>query len=539
MKRFPLYLQHDSMQCGAACLAMVCKYYGRNYSLAAISKYCVATNEGVSLLGIRQAAETLGLSTIGAKVTLEVLLKDTPPSILHWNQNYFVVLYKVTGRKGRERFHVADPARGRMVYSREEFCRNWISVHEDESFQGIVLFLEPKPWVDEAKLETDFGDRRSWRFILGYLRTYRRYFIQIIAGLLVGCLLQLILPFLTQAIVDVGITHHDLGFVWLVLLGQLMLTISRTAIDFIRHWLLLHISMRINISLVSDFFIKLLKLPMSFFDTKLLGDLMQRISDHSRVEKFLTTQTLNIAFSLLSFVIFGIVLLVYNQLIFVVFLLCSALYGGWLLFFLKRRRQLDYEVFEKQAINSNNTYQLLTSMQEIKLQGCEQRRRWEWEDVQCDLFQVQMKSLKLKQTQEAGGIFINEMKNILITVLSATAVIHGEMTLGMMLAVQYIIGQLNSPVEQLMNFCYSLQDVNISLERINEIHTEANEENDKRYYQNLMPDENDLVFDHAYFKYDPHSLKNIIEDVSLRIRGGQVIPISKDIQSRKQKRAAQ
>ena len=258
-----------------------------------------------------------------------------------------------------------------------------------------------------------------------------------------------------------------------------MLTFSSTAIDFIRRWLLLHISMRINISLVSDFFIKLLKLPMSFFDTKLLGDLMQRMGDHSRVNSFLTGQTLTIAFSLFSFVVFSVVLFLYNWQIFAIFLLGSILYAAWMMLFLRRRKVLDYELFEQQAINNNKTYEFLTSMQEIKLQDCEQRRRWEWEDTQADLFGVQMKSLKLQQTQEAGSILINEMKNIVITVVAAAVVIHGQMTLGMMLAVQYIIGQLNSPVEQLMGFFYSLQDVRISLERINEIHR-AEDENGKR-----------------------------------------------------------
>ena len=296
--------------------------------------------------------------------------------------------------------------------------------------------------------------------------------------MVVGSLLQLILPFLTQSIVDVGIKNQDVGFIWLILFGQLMLTFSRTVIDFIRRWLLLHISMRVNISLVSDFFIKLLKLPMSFFDTKLMGDLMQRINDHSRVNNFLSSQALSVTFAMLTFVVFTVVLFLYNKLIFAIFLAGSLLYGSWMTLFLRRRKELDYELFEQQTINNNKTYEFITSMQENKLQDCEQRRRWEWENTQVDLFGVQMKSLKLQQTQEAGSILINEAKNIVITVVAAAAVIHGQMTLGMMLAVQYIIGQLNSPVEQLMNFFYSLQDVRISLERINEIHR-AEDENGK------------------------------------------------------------
>lgn len=365
-----------------------------------------------------------------------------------------------------------------------------------------------------------------FKFLFGYIKQYRRYFAQIILGLLLGSVLQLVLPFLTQSIVDVGIRNNDIGFIWLVLIGQLMLTFSRTAVDFIRRWLLLHISMRINISLVSDFFLKLLRLPMSFFDTKLMGDLLQRMNDHSRVNSFLTSQTLSVMFSLISFVVFGAVLFIYNSFIFLVFLAGSIIYGIWIALFMRRRKVLDYELFEQQDINSNKTYQFITSMQEIKLQDCEQRRRWEWEDVQADLFKVQMKSLKLTQTQEAGSIFINELKNIIITVLSATAVIHGDLTLGMMLAVQYIIGQLNSPVEQLMAFFYSLQDVKISLERINEIHLQNNEEDRGRDQKTEFDNGGKAIsLRNVVFKYDPHSLRTTIDGVNIEIPEGKVTAI--------------
>ena len=365
-----------------------------------------------------------------------------------------------------------------------------------------------------------------FKFLFGYIKQYRRYFAQIILGLLLGSVLQLVLPFLTQSIVDVGIRNNDIGFIWLVLIGQLMLTFSRTAVDFIRRWLLLHISMRINISLVSDFFLKLLRLPMSFFDTKLMGDLLQRMNDHSRVNSFLTSQTLSVMFSLISFVVFGAVLFIYNSFIFLVFLAGSIIYGIWIALFMRRRKVLDYELFEQQAINSNKTYQFITSMQEIKLQDCEQRRRWEWEDVQADLFKVQMKSLKLTQTQEAGSIFINELKNIIITVLSATAVIHGDLTLGMMLAVQYIIGQLNSPVEQLMAFFYSLQDVKISLERINEIHLQNNEEDRGREQKTEFDNGGKAIsLRNVVFKYDPHSLRTTIGGVNIERPEGKVTAI--------------
>ncbi len=439
---------------------------------------------------------------------------------MHWNQNHFVILYKIKDGK----YYISDPGKGKITYTTEEFKNHWISMNLDGEEKGIVLFLEPTSKFGSI---TDSGKNikvHSLNFLNKYISPYKKYFIQIAIGLFISCILQLILPFLTQSIVDVGIKHDDISFIWLVLLGELMIVIGRTATDFIRRWLLLHISMRINISLVSDFFIKLLKLPMYFFDTKLMGDLLQRINDHSRVQSFLTNQILGVVFTFLSFLIFGIVLFIYNKLVFGVFLIGSVIYGLWITTFLRKRKVLDYELFEQQAKNHNKTYQLITSIQEIKLQDCEQRRRWEWEDTQADLFSVQMKVLKLQQTQEAGSIFINEVKNIIITVLAATSVINGQMTLGAMLAVQYIIGQLNSPVDQLISFIYSLQDVKISLERINEIHEGKNEEtkeNQAIYFDN----EKSIGIDNVDFKYDPHALKKTIEGVSFDIPAGNVTAI--------------
>ena len=509
------------MQCGIACLAMICKHYGKEFSIETLSHYCFATTEGVSLLGISEAAGKLGLRSICGRVSMEQMQEAPLPCILHWNQNHFVVLYRI--KKGKK-FYIADPGKGLVNYNRKEFAEHWVSTRSQGEEKGIALFLQPTQEFHEQQGEQG-GEKRSFRFLFGYVKQYRRYFGQIVLGALVGCLLQLIFPFLTQAIVDVGIHQQNIGFIYLILIGQLMLTVSRTAIDFIRRWILLHISMRINISLVSDFFIKLLKLPMSFFDTKLMGDLLQRMNDHSRVEKFLTSQMLNVTFSLLSFVVFGCVLFYYNLTIFGIFLSASLLYGGWIAFFLKQRKLLDYELFGKQADNNNKTYQFITTMQEIKLQDCEQRRRWEWEDVQAELFEVQMKALKLQQTQEAGSIFINEIKNILITVVAATSVIQGDMTLGMMLAVQYIIGQLNSPVEQLMNFLYTLQDVKISLERINEIHGKDNEESNEKALASFIDTPNDLSFKEVDFKYDPHHPKKTIDGITMEIPEGKITAI--------------
>lgn len=522
MSRFHVCFQKDAMQCGIACLQMICVHYRKKYSQDFLSNICYATTEGVSLLGIKDAAVKIGLYTISGRVTLENLSSATLPCILHWNQNHFVVLYKV--KKG-SKFYIADPGKGLISYTIDEFKQHWISTHSDGEDKGVAMFLEPTPAFYENIGGQEPRTEKPFKFLFGYIKQYRRYFFQIILGLFVGSLLQLALPFLTQSIVDVGIKNQDIGFIWLILLGQLMLTISRTAIDFIRNWLLLHISLRINISLVSDFFIKLLKLPMSFFDTKLMGDLMQRMNDHSRVNNFLTQQTLSITFAMFSFVVFSVVLFIYNHLVFGIFLFGSVLYGCWMTLFMRRRKVLDYELFEQQAINNNKTYEFITSIQEIKLQDCEQRRRWEWEDTQSDLFRVQMKSLKLQQTQEVGSVFINEVKNMVITVVAATAVINGEMSLGMMLAVQYIIGQLNSPVNQLMGFFYSLQDVKISLERINEIHRADNENDREDLLCSLSDKCAGISMENIEFKYDPHALKKTIDDISLHIPEGKVTAI--------------
>lgn len=518
--KFQLIRQQDAMQCGIACLAMICRHYGKGYSVESLSKYCYATTEGVSLLGISDGAQAVGLQTTCARVTIEDMSELQLPCILYWNQNHFVVLYKVNSKKSI--YYIADPGKGLTKYNRRDFESCWISTMSAGENKGIAMFLEP---TDEFyKKEVVEEKRYSFQVLGNYINHYRKYFLLLFLSLLSGSLLQLVMPFLTQGIVDWGIHYKNIGLIWLILLGELMIIIGRTASDFVRRWLLLHISMRINISLVSDFFIKLLKLPMSFFDTKLMGDLLQRMNDHARVQSFLTKQVLSIMFSTLSFGVLGVVLFVYNRLVFGVFLAGSIIYGGWIARFLGRRKVLDYELFEQMAINQEKTYQFITSMQEIKLQDCERRRRWEWEDTQADFFGVQMKSLKLQQTQEAGSIFINELKNILITVLAATAVINGSISLGAMLAIQYIVGQLNSPVEQLMDFIYSLQDVKISLERINEIHMSKNEESCTNQ-QSAFCGKKEICIKNIYFKYDPHARKNTLEDISFHIPAGKVTAI--------------
>ncbi|HCN52943.1 MAG TPA: ABC transporter ATP-binding protein [Prevotella sp.] len=522
--------QKDSMDCGPTCLAMIARHYGVRVDRDKLRQICALGKDGVSLLGISKAAEKTGFKTVGGRLPFDVLACEVPmPCIVHWNQNHFVVVYKIRKHgKGRFSVYVADPGKGLVNYTREEFCEHWISTKAHGEDKGIALLLEPTELLYSQKDDVMVSRHNRTKFLWGYLKKYKRFFMQLILGLLLGSLLQLVFPFLTQSIVDTGIGGKDIGFVWMVLLAEMILLFSRTAIEFIRSKILLHISTRINISLISDFFIKLMKLPMRFFDTKLMGDLLQRIEDHRRVEQFLTSSSLSLLFSFFTFLVFGVVLAVYNMGIFWVFMVGTSLYAGWIVLFLKKRRQLDYKYFEQAGRNRNITYQLIGGMQEIKLQGCEQRKRWEWEDVQADLFKVNLQSLNLQQVQKAGSVTINEVKNIVITVLAATAVIQGDMTLGMMLAVQYIIGQLNSPVEQFIQFIYSWQDVSISLDRMNEIHTEANEENEGRtrnaYTDNTQEGLSIRIRDLS-FKYDIYSTKVILSGINLYIPNGKVTAI--------------
>lgn len=525
-----IYLQKDAMDCGPSCLAMIAKHYGKQFDQGILRQICALGKDGVSLLGISKAAETIGFKTIGGRLSLDMLAEEVPlPCIVHWNQNHFVVVYNIKkNRKEIFKIYVADPGKGLLTYTKEEFCNHWASTKTNGEKKGIALLLEPTEQFYSQSGAEKLPTRNRIKFLWNYLKKYKRFFTQLILGLLLGSLLQLVFPFLTQAIVDTGIGGKDIGFVWLVLLAQMMMLFSRTAIDFIRSKILLHISTRINISLISDFFIKLMKLPMKFFDTKLIGDLLQRIEDHRRVEQFLTSSSLSLLFSFFTFLVFGVVLSVYNLGIFLVFILGTLIYAGWIIMFLRKRRQLDYKYFEQAGRNRNVIYQLISGMQEIKLQGCEQRKRWEWEDVQADVFKVNMQSLNLQQVQQAGSITINEVKNILITVLAATAVIHDNMTLGMMLAVQYIIGQLNSPVEQLIQFIYSWQDVSISLDRMNEIHTETNEENAERTrntYTDATSKGHSINIQNLYFKYDIYSPRNILSDINLLIPNNKVTAI--------------
>ncbi len=500
------------MDCGPSCLRMIAKFYGKNISLDFLREKSHFSREGVSLLGISDAAEAIGIRSLGTRVTLEQLLKDVPkPCIVHWDQNHFVVVYDVR----KDTVFVADPAFGLAKYTVNEFKKHWLALVSKGEEKGICLILQPTPAFYEMKDEKK--DRTGFKFLFPYFRPHQRLIIQLVLGFLAASIIQLIFPFLTQSMVDVGINNQDIGFIYLVLVAQLMLFAGQTSIDFIRSWILLHISTRINVSILSDFLVKLMKLPMHFFDTHMMGDLMQRILDHRRIERFLTTQTINILFSSVNLFIFGIVLAIYSWKILIVFLLGSAAYVGWVFLFMKQRQHLDYLQFAGFSENQTVLMQLFGGIQEIKLNNYEKQKRWEWEHIQANLFRVNVKSLSIDQYQQAGSVFINQTKNIVITVIAAMDVINGNMTLGMMLAVQYIIGQLNSPLNEMIGFIHLAQDARISLDRLGEIHGRENEEEEGKPLINAMPHDRSLHIKDLAFQYEgPHSPK-VLNQINLDI----------------------
>jgi ATP-binding cassette, subfamily B, bacterial len=493
------------MDCGPTCLRMIAKHYGKSYNIETLRERSYITREGVSLLGTSDAAESIGFRTMGVKISFHQLIDEVPlPCIAHWRQNHFVVIYKIEKSKTGHMIYMADPAVGLVKLPEKEFKNCWLSTQSGGEEKGVCLLLEPTP--DFYSATDEKPNKASFGFMFQYLRPYKKLLVQLFLGLLAGSLLQLIFPFLTQSIVDYGISNRDISFVYLVLIAQLMLFTGRTAIEFIRGWILLHISTRVNISLISDFLIKMMKLPIRFFDTKMIGDIMQRIGDHSRIQNFLTSTSLSILFSVFNLLIFGGILAFYNMQIFMVFIFGSTLYALWIILFMKKRKELDYKRFSQLSNNQGNLIQLIQGMQEIKLNNCEKQKRWEWERIQASLFKVNVKGLALNQYQQAGSIFINELKNILISIIAATAVINGQLTLGMMMAVQYIIGQLNSPIEQMIGFMQSAQDARISLERLGEIHNKEDEEKPEDGKTTELPWQKDIGISNLAFQYEgPHS----------------------------------
>lgn len=519
MAKFPFYKQFDAMDCGPTCLRMIAAHYGRNFSLQTLREKSYISRDGVSLMGISEAAESIGFRTLGVKISLEQLFREAPmPLIVHWNQNHFIVVYKTS----KTRVYVADPAYGLISYTKTEFMNSWLSNKEKGENKGLALLLEPTPEFYNQSGEKI--NKSSFSFLFSYLKAYKNFMFQLFLGVFIGSILQLILPFLTQSIVDYGINNRDLDFIYLILIAQLVVVISRQTVDFIRGWILLHLSSRINISLISDFLVKLMRLPIGFFDSKLIGDILQRINDHRRIENFLTTSSLSIIFSFFNLIIFSIVLGIYSLKILGVFIIGSAIYFAWINLFMHKRRELDYKRFMKMSDNQGKIIQIISGIEEIKLNNAERDKRWDWENVQASLFRINIRSLSLHQYQQAGGVLINEVKNIVITFLAASAVVSGEMTLGMMLAVSYILGQLNSPIEQMVGFMRSTQDAKISLERLGEIHENKNEEDDSELLK-VQPIGKKILIKNLSFRYEGPYSAFVLKNLNLEIPENKVTAI--------------
>ena len=519
-KSFPFYRQLDQMDCGPTCLRMVAKFHSKEYSVDYLRKKSNITREGVSMGGIAEAAEQIGFHTMAVSLDFLTMVKEVPfPCIAHWRQKHFVVVYEVK----KNIVYVADPAHGLVKYSKKDFLNGWIGKSANDISEGYLLLLEPTPSFYEKELEekNDYG----FKFLFWYFKPYKKYIAQLLLGLLVGSLLQLIFPFLTQALVDYGINYQNLNFIYLILIAQLTLFVSQTTVDLIRGWILLHMTSRINISLISDFLIKLMRLPIAFFDSKNTGDIIQRIYDHDRIQEFLSSTTLNTVFSAFNLIIFGLVLAYYNLTIFTIFFIGSLIYIGWTLLFLKKREELDYKRFDQAADNQSSIFQLISGMQEIKLNGSERRRRWEWEAIQVKLFKVSIKSLALSQAQNTGGQFFNELKNILITFIAAKSVIDGSLTLGMMLSVQYIIGQLNLPINNFITFIQTGQDAKISLERLAEIHSKDDEDFKNDDMVKELPINKDIELKGLSFRYGGKSSPKVLDNIDLLIPEGKVTAI--------------
>lgn len=518
MKRFPAFRQREEMDCLPTALRMVAAFHGRDRSMEELRDLCHWGRDGASLSGACDAADAIGLRSLSARVSLDTLREHAPlPCIVHWKRRHFAVVYRIT----RKRVYVADPAYGRISYTFEEFQESWCAPGSNE---GIALFLETTPKFYELESAGGANKQSHVAFALSYLKPFPKWVVQLIFGLLIGSLLQLAQPFLAQALVDFGIANQNLNFVTLILIGQLALFFSRASADFIRGWLLVHIGGRINISVVSDFLMKVMRLPLSFFDARKVGDLLERITDHQRLQSFLTSSSLNALFSLINLVVFGIVLGLYSMPIFGVFFGGSAVLVVWIALFQRKRRELDYKRFNQFAENNTRLIQLILGMHEIKLNGAERRKRAEWQTLQSQIFRTTMDGMLIGQYQQGGSMFFNELKNIVISFLAAREVISGHMTLGMMLAVTYIIGQLNAPLDQLLGLMNAAQDAGLALERIKEIHDMAEEDEGRTTFA-LPPSLTTIRLRDITFRYEGPKSPAVLSDVAFDIPGGGMTAI--------------
>lgn len=517
-KSFPHYKQLDMMDCGATCLRIIFKYYGQVISINKIRKLCQTTKDGVNMFGISEAAEKLGFRTYGVLLNLGQLEEIELPCILHWSQNHFVVLYKIKKNK----YYISDPALGLVTYNEKEFSQNWYSTKE--LHEGLSLILSPGPEFHHLE-EEERHSALEWSKIFIYFYKYRKLFIQLIFGMILGTIIQMITPFLTQSIVDIGINTKNISFVNLILIAQLALFIGNTVVSFIRSWITLHISTRVNISILTDLLIKIMKLPLAFFDIKTHGDLMQRMADQQRIESFLTSNTLNTIFSLVNMLVFGSLLAIYNLPIFYVFFVSTMLYTGWIFLFMKYRRNLDYKRFRISSENQTYMVEMIQSIKDIKLNNAQKQKRWGWEAIQAKLFKFKVKSLALTQYQAAGSMAINQIKAIIITYMSAKAVMDGEITLGGMMAIQFIVSMVSNPVHDLLEFLQSYQDAKMSLERLNEIYETEEEEDLQIDYLDKLPTNKTIEMRNVSFRYYGAGNDSIFKNLNLTFPEGKTTAI--------------
>lgn len=518
MKIFPHYQQLEAVDCGPTCLRMVAKYYGKEYSAEMLRKHSYISREGVSMLGVSDAAEYIGFHTLGVKISFEQLVNNgTFPCILHWNQNHFVVCYKVKKkRNGDYDIYISDPATQRLCFNKEEFLICWISTKDKGRDCGTALMLEPG--VEFGEREDDIEtNKHSLGYFLRYLKPYRSQFVQLLMGLLIGSVLQLIFPFLTQAMVDWGIESRNMNIITLILIAQLVLFVVQLSVGYIRSWIMLHVSSRINIALISDFLIKLMNMPLHFFDTKRTGDIMQRIGDHGRIKSLLMGNSLNMIFSIVNFFIFTAVLAYYNLTILGIFAVGNTLYVLWVLYFMRYRRELDTKRFYQASTEQGKMIQLIQGMQDIKLNNSEKQQRWEWERIQVKLFKISVRGLTIGQIQQTGSAFFTQSTNLLTTYIAARAVVNGEMTLGMMMSLTYILGQIAAPIHDFITFAQQVQDAKISLERLNEIHAQEDEEHDIDMKINRLPRNHNIVIKDLSFSYSGAERDYAVENINLDI----------------------
>lgn len=518
--------QYDQMDCGPACIKMVANIYGKNYPLEYLRKNAYITREGVSLLGISEACEQIGLETLSIKITTEKLInnKEITPFILYWNQRHFVVLYKISKSLFTRQpiFHIADPKHGKIKLTQEKLEKSWLTNRNE----GVALLLSPTDRFYKQQPQEQKKIKVSYLF--KYVKPYKKKLSIMFFLLILGSGLTLIFPFLTEALIDRGVNKKDHNFIFTILLAQLSLFIGSITINIFRNWFLLYIGTHLSITIVSDFFKKFLRLPIKFFDTKLMGDFQQRIQDNDRIEEFLTSQSLTTFFSIITFSVFFAVLWYYDLKILLVYLTLTFLSIIWSLYWLKKRKILDYFRFQQRSDNQESIYEMLNGITEMKLNQFEGYKIQEWEKIQQKLFILNSKILKIDQLQLSGFDFINQLKNIVVTFLTATYVVQGTMTLGMLLSVSYIIGQMNAPVDQLITFFRSLQDAKLSLERLNEVQNHIPEEN-KKQIQLLKnwekKSENGIHINNLSFQYEGPKSPYVLKDINLFIPEGKITAI--------------